>query len=643
VENVEKEFDKQLVLPFHRRIAFQFGTPLVLFIALVLAVLLLSTAVSFMRIWDDFERRPVRLAGSAALEVTRFLKSQELLFEMLSAGVGNPEVFDAQDRILFSKIVSKNTAILELVFYDVQGIETMAITKATAGQITDSEFRDGRKFIELISGAGNPILLPLRWSQYQTPYVVWVFPIENTDNSIIGAMQATVDVSILWSIVSTYREMDNIHLRIVDTNGIVLVGKSSTILKTEPSFLNDSRFVRFSAGEFGAHIDREDNTDFVGAWSRVKPTGWGLLAEVPVSLYYTSLRSEAILFILAFIVLLMLIGIQLVLMKRALLSPLKQMILSIALFSENNYSTRIKLNVHNELSILADTFNRMACNIEERTSKIVERLRSVAVEQDMGAKLLIRRDLELARANDRLQALDASKSQFVSVAAHQLRTPLSAIRWALQMLIDGDIGKMNEEQKKMLIRTAESNHRMIQLVNDLLDVDHIEAGKMSYVFIQLDIVDVVKSVLQELAPLATEKGVLFEFCDLGEKHTIVRADPGKIRLVVENIVENAVKYTPAEGKVTICVYDADDSVELRVTDTGIGIPQVHREQIFKKFFRAKNAVQMETSGSGLGLFVAKEILDRHQGRIWFESLEGKGTVFHFTIPRATDVPSRAPL
>ena len=263
----------------------------------------------------------------------------------------------------------------------------------------------------------------------------------------------------------------------------------------------------------------------------------------------------------------------------------------------------------------------------------LEKLRQVSDEQERSARLLVRRDLELTRANDQLRKLDETKSSFISVVAHQLRTPLSGIKWTLNLLISGDMGKLTTEQTTFLMKAYESNDRMISLVNDMLGADRIESGKTRYIFQPVQMADIVDNVLFELLPQANAKDITIRFASRPADLPKVHADPEKVRAVFQNLVENSIKYSRAKGTIELGMQvGKQGEVIVWVKDDGIGIPKEQQKNIFDRFFRARNAIKMETEGSGLGLFIVRSIIERHGGRIWFESRENEGVTFHFTLP-----------
>lgn len=230
----------------------------------------------------------------------------------------------------------------------------------------------------------------------------------------------------------------------------------------------------------------------------------------------------------------------------------------------------------------------------------------------------------------REREIDRQKTEFVSVASHQLRTPLTSIKWFLEMLIDGDLGKLSTEQIDTLKQVFASNERMIDLVNRLLNVSRIESGRVKVEPKPTDLNDLIKGVITEITPLAKqlEQKVEVKISD----SPVINIDQKLIREVFVNYMSNAIKYTPHGGKIVLSVKQDGQELIVAVKDDGIGIPNDQQSKIFHKFFRAENAVARETEGTGMGLYVCKSIIDLSGGRTWFDSKLDKGTTFYFSLP-----------
>ena len=233
----------------------------------------------------------------------------------------------------------------------------------------------------------------------------------------------------------------------------------------------------------------------------------------------------------------------------------------------------------------------------------------------------------------REKIVEKAKSEFVTLSAHQLRTPTSAVKWSIQTLLDGDLGEMTNEQKEMLEKTYKTNERMIKLINDFLNVAKIEEGKYISKTALADVIDdIVLPVIDLYEGEIEKKKLKFTFKKPERELPRVMVDLEKIRIALKNLLDNAVKYTPSGGELAVIVKSERGEIEIQVKDTGLGIPENQQSKIFKKFFRGSSAMKMETEGTGFGLFIVKNIIEAHGGRIWFESEEKKGSTFHFAIP-----------
>ena len=239
---------------------------------------------------------------------------------------------------------------------------------------------------------------------------------------------------------------------------------------------------------------------------------------------------------------------------------------------------------------------------------------------------------ELQDANTRLRELDKAKSEFLSIASHQLRTPISAIKGYLSMMIDGDFGPLPDKITDVIKNLFESSARLARLINIFLNVSRIESGRLKLDKKPIQINEMIDSVIVELINQAKQKGVTLEYKKKKKEPPLIMADADKLREVVLNLVDNAIKYTP-EGSIVVTV-DADDKeLNFKVTDTGIGIKKDEVKTLFRKFVRGSGVAQIHTGGSGLGLFIAQKIIKEHNGHVWAESEgPGKGSVFQFTLP-----------
>ena len=231
------------------------------------------------------------------------------------------------------------------------------------------------------------------------------------------------------------------------------------------------------------------------------------------------------------------------------------------------------------------------------------------------------------------EEIDRMKSEFISLASHQLRTPLSAIKTYSHMLVDGYMGDITPAQKKSLRTIITASNRMNELISTLLNITRIESGTITIVPKNIKIERACEEVIKELNLAASEKEIDITLAVKGKKTTLIKTDNLILKEIISNLVSNAIKYTSEKGQIKLEVQGRTRDVLIAVHDNGWGIPQQAHDQVFSKFFRAQNTVKRETTGTGLGLYLVKGLLERLGGKIWFESVEGKGTSFYFTLPK----------
>lgn len=225
-----------------------------------------------------------------------------------------------------------------------------------------------------------------------------------------------------------------------------------------------------------------------------------------------------------------------------------------------------------------------------------------------------------------------SKSEFITIAAHQLRTPLTAVNWIFEGFSKSE--DLVPEDRELAGNGLTATRKLLKIVNDLLDVSKIEEGRFGYNFESVNLLDFISEVLINAQVVAKEYGIKLYFDKGTETSIMATIDSNRLGLAVSNLIDNSIRYNVKNGSVTIGIKRVPDKpyVEMSVKDTGIGIPPKDMSKVFSKFFRAENVVKHETEGSGLGLYITKNIINRHGGTIWAESVIDRGTTFFFTLP-----------
>ncbi len=248
---------------------------------------------------------------------------------------------------------------------------------------------------------------------------------------------------------------------------------------------------------------------------------------------------------------------------------------------------------------------------------------------------MIRDMFALEFANERLKELDKMKSEFVSLATHQIRAPLTAIKGYISLIQEGDYGQVPAPIAGAIDIIMQSTNNLVTIVGDFLDVSRIELGRMKYDYSDFDFQELVQQVVTEYKPNVEKKGLNFSYSFDQSKQYMVHADRGKIKQVIGNIIDNSIKYT-LQGFVKVELgfsKTSPNSVLVKVYDSGVGIPAATIPKLFQKFTRAENANDANILGTGLGLYVAKQMIDAHQGKLWAESEgQGKGAQFYIELP-----------
>lgn len=240
---------------------------------------------------------------------------------------------------------------------------------------------------------------------------------------------------------------------------------------------------------------------------------------------------------------------------------------------------------------------------------------------------------QLRESNAKLVALDEAKDDFISMASHQLRTPLTSVKGYTSMVLEGDAGKLTKAQRKLLSQSFFSAQRMVYLIADLLNVSRLKTGKFVVEAAPVNLATVVQEELDQLKEAGASHSVHLIY-KKPKKFPELMLDETKTRQVIMNFVDNAIYYTPAGGSIKVELANNKSTIELRVIDNGIGVPKSEQPHLFTKFYRAGNARKARPDGTGLGLFMAKKVILAQGGVVIFESKEGKGSTFGFTLPKA---------
>ncbi len=306
----------------------------------------------------------------------------------------------------------------------------------------------------------------------------------------------------------------------------------------------------------------------------------------------------------------------------------------------------IKLMARDRLvGLLAIGFSTPSQALSRPDAQLFDRL-SEAVGVALDNRLLFEENQlvlkQLEKSNQKLRDLDEAKDDFISMASHQLRTPLTSVKGYMSMVLEGDAGKISKTQAKLLEQAFTSSQRMVYLIADLLNVSRLRTGKFVIEPIPTNLGDVVEGEIAQLKETAKGRNLTLIY-KKPKAFPMVNLDETKIRQVIMNFVDNAIYYTPSGGHIEAAVKATPKTVEFTVTDDGMGVPRDEQHHLFNKFYRAGNAKQARPDGTGLGLFMAKKVIVAQGGAIIFKSQEGKGSTFGFSFSKSKlKAPIKAP-
>ena len=223
------------------------------------------------------------------------------------------------------------------------------------------------------------------------------------------------------------------------------------------------------------------------------------------------------------------------------------------------------------------------------------------------------------------------KSEFINIVSHQLRSPVTNIKWILDFLTSEDVSMTKEKKQEYFGHLGENVSRMVELIDGLLLVSRIEQGSFPVSKRESDLKEIIEELIQGSKVFAEAFDLAVKFYPQ-QNMSQTYFDPTLVKLVVENLIDNAIRYSKKGGEIEIWLKERSDKIYFEIKDNGVGIPEADKKHIFKKFFRAENSLKKKTWGSGLGLYIAKTIIEKSGGKIWFDSKEGQGTAFYFTLP-----------
>jgi len=461
--------------------------------------------------------------------------------------------------------------------------------------------------------AGNDYMSPVTYVA-GVPTITFASPVKDNNDETIGVISGVASLGDLQAIVASATIGNTGYLYLVDQNGALIAGGGNLSGDIGSSTVAQIPMVQKVIGGTSALTSagqlRYTNTagqQVVAAGEPLDEGGqnWGLVAEWPASeadAIINALLLRDVIMLLVVFVLIMLFSFLLALI---IVRPIDELEEATARVEQGKFNEGVSIATGDELEELGDSFNDMVMGLKQ---------------------------------------LEQLKDEFVFIAAHELRTPVAAMKGYLQLILDGTTGQIPDATRSFIEKVIASNQRLIQLVNDLLEVARSQAGRLTIQVAPVDISPTITSTLDELKSLADEKGVVMSYAPGVSPVPLVLADADRVKEVVVNLVGNAIKYMGGAGSITISHELAaaatpltPDGRELpamlvtHITDTGIGMSAEAQQKLFQKFYRVQTDKTKDIVGTGLGLFIVKEIIEKMDGTIGVTSEEGKGSTFSFAL------------
>lgn len=505
---------------------------------------------------------------------------------------------------ILDTIISENPFIEEASFVSVDfgsdrranGLEIAKKSKLLDDPVLYADFSELEFFKD--ASLGNKYVSDVFFTK-KGPMLTLASPVRNNENEVAGVLYGLVNLTVIQKFVREVGFGTSGYIYILDKEGRLLADsrKISGVAAENISRSGISADVMTGITPTGINGQMRYKSfwgeNVIGAGVRFKTLGFSLITEWPVAdadSFILEMYRQALLFMTLTVVMILFTS---VFLSHKIVHPIEHLKRGTERVSKGNFDEPISITTNDEMENIATSFNEMIRGLKE------------------------------------YQQL---KDEFVFIASHELRAPVTAIKGYLSMIEEGDAGPVSDQLKEYLNPVSQSTKRLVNLVNDLLEVARSEAGRLIIEVSKIDPKPAIKEVISELKPLAEEKGIKVEYDESGVSEIL--ADSARIKEVMVNLLSNAFKYTLGSGDVKIWHEAKDGMLVTNVRDSGAGIPKDKQAKLFEKFYRVPDARLKGVTGTGLGLFIVKQIIEKMNGKIWFESKEGKGTTFSFSLPLA---------
>ena len=561
-------------------------------------------------------------AAVAAVKIERFIRDVETAMKAASKGQDIAQGYLSSNyKGELKRLLFLAPAITEAIAFDSDGAKRAQLSRfrgvsldVTSDPSTSTAFQQARE--------GNSYFGSVYFVRQSEPHMTFALPIEHFKRNIIGVLQAEVNLKYVWEVVSNIKPGKAGYAYVTNRSGDLIAHPDISLVLQQRNVaqLNQVKeaFQTSSAVQEAKPVVAQDlqGKQVISSYAMIPSLDWAVFIERPVQdayepLYASIFRTSSLLLVGLGVALLATLFVH-----RRVVRPLETLRRGVERIRQGDLNARLDVKTGDEIESLADEFNEMAANLKEAYTslehKVAERTQALTI------------------ANEKLEEASQLKSQFLANVNHELRTPLSSIIGYARLVrreTEGQIAALQQENLEDLLRNAE---RLLGLIDSLLDVAKIEAGKMEIQIEPVLLGELVQGAAATLEPMLQKNSVRLVL-DVSSNIPPLHTDREKLRQIILNLLGNAVKFTN-RGEIRISACQENGDFKLAVSDTGIGVARADATRIFEEFDRGRLSNDGSYRGTGLGLAIVKKLVDVLGGHVAVESEVGKGSTFTVTLP-----------
>ncbi len=638
------------------------------FLALSAIVLILSNSLNLYFTYtiqqDAIASQQQLIAEDAANTVRIFIHDQ---ISILNADVSISDILsepEENQKLFLDKMLGHEPSFRQLVLLDSMEREIVRVSRLSgviSGQLVVINKSEMVSYIDQGETYISSVYIDKITSE---PMILIAVPILDVFGDSKGTLVAEVNLKFMWDLVDSIKVGDKGVAYVVDKKGrLIAFGDISRVLRGE-TLIQLEEVNEFVKGDESTHVSSADITtgimgnQVVANHAHLGSPDWAVVVEIPADEAYETVNMVVG---LSLLIVLMSLGLAVfagIYFSRRITKPIISLRDAAIKIGKGDLDKKIGIKSGDEIGELASSFNLMVSDLkasrnelkkyseslEEKVAERTEDLRKKVEELtktetamanmmedlDETNKNLIEAQSKLTKSYGELKELDVEKDQFISIAAHELKTPMTAISGFSQLLKNEKIIKDEKNRNKYLDIIIAETKRLARLVTDVLDLSRSDLGTIKFTADDINLYKFLDEIKEMEQYKTKEKGLKLEV-ELEPKLSKIKSDNEKLKRVLINLVDNSIKYTD-KGSIKIKAVKDRNNIKFSVADTGIGIAKKYYEKIFERFYQIESAYTRKYSGTGLGLCLCKELLAGMGGRIWLESKVGKGTTFYFTIP-----------